>query len=75
VTGLPIRNFKFLTEGSAGRMRNYRPCGKDDRVEIWGEQNTGLETAGVWTFPIWAQGGLKSIAQVYPGLAKINVQP
>jgi len=31
---LPVRNFKFLTEGSLERTRNYRLCEKEGRAEI-----------------------------------------
>jgi hypothetical protein len=34
VMTLPARNFKFLTEGSLERTRNYRLCEKKRRVEI-----------------------------------------
>jgi hypothetical protein len=34
VMALPARNFKFLTEGSLERTRNYRLCEKEGRVEI-----------------------------------------
>jgi hypothetical protein len=34
VMTLPARNFKFLTEGSLERTRNYRLCEKEGRVEI-----------------------------------------
>jgi hypothetical protein len=34
VMTLPARNFKFLTQGSLERTRNYRLCEKEGSVEI-----------------------------------------